>query len=472
MPGRQWRAWWFLESNFTRVRKSRSRVWRCPSLAGVLWSVSFEAHLLLREGLFRSVVRRVRVEKYPSLSVQLSRTMMPEFEVSKLARNTSFGAPPCNRWFLYGATKLEEDLRSIPLEAQPFTIGRREENSLCLHFRTVSGNHASLIIQGNELFLEDLQSTNGTYVNGDRIEGHPVRVCEDDLLHFAEAPFRVRRQSAEHSHAGTVSEDVCEQAYALVQFDRLMSQRLVLPLYQPIVRLANGSLFGFEALGRGRVFGLESIQSLFRAAAQLNMEVELSELLRRESIRVAREAQLRSTLFFNMHPKELQERHFLESLATTREMAGEMPLVLEVHESAITGAAALQELAKRLESLNIGLAFDDFGSGQARLAELTEARPDYVKFDIQLIRGIDQGNADRLRMLKNLTQMVRDLEIQSLAEGVETQGEADCCRELGFDLVQGFFFGFPAPLKNPTASSDPVAGVPEFAYNPEPDSGP
>ena len=100
-----------------------------------------------------------------------------------------------------------------------------------------------------------------------------------------------------------------------------------------------------------------------------------------------------------------------------------------------------------LNDLEIGLAFDDFGSGQARLAELVESRPDYVKFDISLIRAIDAAEESRRRMLRSLVEMVRDLNIRALAEGVETEQEADACKEIGFDLAQGYHFGRPAALE-------------------------
>jgi EAL domain-containing protein (putative c-di-GMP-specific phosphodiesterase class I) len=90
------------------------------------------------------------------------------------------------------------------------------------------------------------------------------------------------------------------------------------------------------------------------------------------------------------------------------------------------------------------LAYDDFGSGQARLAELGDAPPDYLKFDIQLVRGIDSASAERQRMLESLVRIAGDLGIISLAEGVETAAEHETCRRLGFVYGQGFRYGSPA----------------------------
>jgi EAL domain-containing protein (putative c-di-GMP-specific phosphodiesterase class I) len=347
-------------------------------------------------------------------------------------------------WFLCGSTASGEAVQHTPIDDNPFIVGRRSGISLRIGFRTVSGNHASLWVESGNLFVKDLESTNGTYVNGHRIQ-EATQIGEEDLVHFAEAPFRIRRQSPTSCTSGTYHENVCDQALALVQFDRLMSQRLVIPHYQPIVTMCQGSTIGYEILGRGRVFGLESVGAMFQAAEQLNLEVELSRLLRWEGIRIGRDLPDQPYLFVNTHPKEMIGDGLVGSLIKLREMAGSIKIVLEVHEAAITDPASMQKLRSSLNDLGMEMAYDDFGSGQARLAEIVEARPHYVKFDIGLIRNIDTADESRLQMLRTLVKMVRDLDIKALAEGIETESEASVCRDIGFQLAQGYFFGRPAP---------------------------
>ncbi|TWT69248.1 putative cyclic-di-GMP phosphodiesterase AdrB [Crateriforma conspicua] len=350
-------------------------------------------------------------------------------------------------WFLCGPTSVGDSVRHIAIDDDPFVIGRKAGTALRLQFRTVSGNHASLSVVDGRLMVRDLGSTNGTYLNGKRLEsGLETQLKDEDLVHFAEAPFRIRRQSPTGVTAGTISENVCDQALALVQFDRLMSQRLVRPHFQPIVKLQEDVQVGFEVLGRGSVFGLESVGAMFRAAEQLNLEVELSRLLRWEGLRIGRDIPDDPTLYVNTHPKELDNiEALIASLPAVREMAGDMNLVLEIHEAAVTNPAAMQHLHATMKDLGIQLAYDDFGAGQARLAELIEARPEVVKFDISLIRGIDSADDNRFKMLQSLVTMVQDLDIRALAEGIETPEEAQACREIGFELAQGYHFGRPSP---------------------------
>ena len=349
-------------------------------------------------------------------------------------------------WFLSGALQSRGNVAHVPIDEQPFHIGRKSGVSLRLGFKTVSSVHASLRIEGGKLLLTDENSTNGTFVNGSKVDGE-IALSEEDLAHFAEAPFRVRRQSPSRSTTGTIARNVCDEALALVQFDRLMQERLVRPHYQPIVEMRTEDVVGFEVLGRGSVFGLESVSQMFQAAEQLNLEVELSSLLRWEGIRIGRGLPESPELFVNTHPKEIEDiRGLIQSLRQLRKMDNRVPMVLEIHEAAVTRRDDMHSLAAALLDLVIRLAFDDFGSGQARLAELVEAKPDFVKFDISLIRSIDAADKNRRQLLESLVQMVRDLNICALAEGIETEPEAIACREVGFDLAQGYYFGRPASL--------------------------
>ncbi len=90
------------------------------------------------------------------------------------------------------------------------------------------------------------------------------------------------------------------------------------------------------------------------------------------------------------------------------------------------------------------LAYDHFGMGQTRRSELAAVRPDYVKFDMHLIREIDVASTSQRALLANFVQMVRDLGIVPVAMGVESESEHACCRDVGFELGQGFFYGKPS----------------------------
>jgi EAL domain-containing protein (putative c-di-GMP-specific phosphodiesterase class I) len=138
-----------------------------------------------------------------------------------------------------------------------------------------------------------------------------------------------------------------------------------------------------------------------------------------------------------------------ESLIEMRSLSPSQQLTLEIHEEALTNVEVLTESRSLLRDLEINLAFDGFGLGQARLTELAEARPDCVKFDRSLIADIDHATPKQVNVVQSLVGMMREMNVTTLAVGVETAEEAATCRELGFDLAQGFYFGRPCPLPTP-----------------------
>jgi len=120
-------------------------------------------------------------------------------------------------------------------------------------------------------------------------------------------------------------------------------------------------------------------------------------------------------------------------------------MTLEIHESAVTNPEQMRDLRAKLSAMDIGLAYDDFGAGQARLIELVEVPPDYLKFDMKLVQGISAASPERQHMVAAFVSMVRDLGIAPLAEGVEDAEDQAVCTEIGFELSQGYLFGKPAP---------------------------
>ena len=98
--------------------------------------------------------------------------------------------------------------------------------------------------------------------------------------------------------------------------------------------------------------------------------------------------------------------------------------MLEIHESALAQTDFITWLRGRLMEINVALAYDDFGAGQARLFELAEAPPHYLKFDRRFVTGLDHAPTSRQRLVASLVAAARELLVKTVAEGVETAEEA------------------------------------------------
>lgn len=349
-------------------------------------------------------------------------------------------------WLLSGQLADDQPMRHIRVGSTRFTVGRKPDASLCIPNQTISREHAELTVVDRGILLRDLGSTNGTFVNGVRIQ-QPCTLHHGDLLQFGQVVFRVIQQSAE-SGPQTIQDDSCDRALALIQFDQLMNQRAVSPHFQPIVSMSNREVIGYEVLARSRFFGLKDPHSMFAAAKVLDLEGELSRILREEGIRSGEILPPTLSLFVNTHPAEMEDLDLLIfSLSELRNLAGAKPLVLEIHEAAVTCGEQMRKLRAALNDLKIGLAYDDFGSGQARLAELVDVPPDYLKFDISLVQNLDSASVERQHMLSSLVKMVNQLGIIPLAEGIESAENHDICQQMGFKLGQGFLYGYPVQPK-------------------------
>ncbi len=373
-------------------------------------------------------------------------------------------------WSLVG----QENGDILSISRFPCRVGRHPNAHVRIIHSTVSLCHAEFNRLGDGLVLTDVNSRNGTFVNGNRID-RDWPVAPGDLLQFGATAFRIECGSTQALGGTCLGQDMGDLALALVQFEKMVQQSAVVTHYQPIVTSDTHQTVAYEALGRSRLIGLDKPALMFRAAEYFRMEAALSRMLR--SAAVAKPLpDSRLELFLNTHPTELTHiKDLVISLKQLRQEQPEKAITLEVHEAAAVDLSTMQLLRLVLDDLDMKLAYDDFGAGQNRLNELVEARPEYVKFDRQLISGLDRSNADRQRIVESLVSMCRNLKITTLAEGVETAAEAEACRHAGFSLMQGFYFGRPAENFTSPSSLLPTSvstlfdsGVPgiDSAFNP------
>lgn len=365
---------------------------------------------------------------------------VPTLNASRSGAETARSRTP---WCLTGRTHPEGSLQEITVNSAPFRVGRHPDNQLCLAHSTISGHHAELFFVADDLFVRDLQSTNGTLVNGRRVR----TVCglrAEDTIHFGTAMFTVRRNGSCLSKE-TVTADILEEAAGHLNFDKLLGDPALQPFFQPIVRLEDRATVGFEVLARSQLSGLENPTTMFRVAEERGSETRLSDLSRYLGVYAGQSFAAAGSLYLNTHPAEFNRPELLDSLSELRDRFPDAPVTIEIHEGSITSTEFLSDFRALLKELRMSLAYDDFGSGQARLLELIDVPPDVLKFDMKFVRGIASASAERRRMIQSFVDIVRGLAISPLAEGVETAEEADACRDLGFALAQGYFFGRPRP---------------------------
>jgi EAL domain-containing protein (putative c-di-GMP-specific phosphodiesterase class I) len=357
-------------------------------------------------------------------------------------------------WVLESRVGEDGSLQRTPLAPLPFRIGRAAGLQLVLPSNHVSKAHAEIYSDGLTLRVRDLGSRNGTFLNRENVSDGPLH--DGDVLHVGDYEFRVARDVAQEEcpdAEGTLLQTAPLSRHFVsgaAKVRQLIDQAAVTMFFQPIVTLPGARVTACEALGRGRFPDLpESPVELFDLAGSLGPDVqaELSRLFRRKAVELVKDRPEPPLLFVNTHPVELERPGLLESLEELRSFAPHVDLVLEIHESALAQTDFITWLRNRLLEINVGLAYDDFGAGQARLFELAEAPPHYLKFDRRFVTGLDTAPVTRQRLVASLVAAARELLVKTIAEGVETEGEAAACVRAGFSHAQGYHFARPMPIE-------------------------
>jgi EAL domain-containing protein (putative c-di-GMP-specific phosphodiesterase class I) len=360
-------------------------------------------------------------------------------------------------WILESRVGVLPGPHRTELHPLPFRIGRAAPSlTMTLSHEHVSKTHAEIYSDGVALRVRDLRSRNGTFLNQQPITDAALH--EDDLLRIGPYEFKIVQKDKELPLAAETLP--LNRQIAAMHVPELIQTGAVSVIFQPIVLLETGMPVAYEALGRGTLPALsDSPVELLDAAGALGVEAQaqLSRLFRRKAVEIAAALPTPPLLFLNTHPADLEHPGLLESLEQLRRDAPHVPLVVEVHENWLANATLIKWLRRRLAALDIALAFDDFGAGQARLLELAEAPPDYLKFDRRFVTGMESAPESRQRLVASLVAAARELRARTVAEGVETAAEAEACRRAGFAYAQGFYFGKPGPLPGASTSESPAA---------------
>ena len=216
--------------------------------------------------------------------------------------------------------------------------------------------------------------------------------------------------------------------------------------FQPIVDIAANRVFGHEALvrgpnGEGAPSVLGAVDAENRYAFDQSCRVKAIELAARlfppgTDMRLS----------INFLPNAVYEpRACIRRTLEAAERVG-FPLaniVFEFTEDEKLDVEHVLGILEAYRQIGFKTAIDDFGAGSAGLQLLTRFRPDIVKLDMALIRGIDADPARQI-IVRNLLIMFAELGVTPLCEGIETEAELAILRDMGVKLIQGYYFARPS----------------------------
>jgi EAL domain-containing protein (putative c-di-GMP-specific phosphodiesterase class I) len=233
------------------------------------------------------------------------------------------------------------------------------------------------------------------------------------------------------------------------ELKRLIAEGGVRTVFHPIVRLADLGVIGHEALTRPlREVVFDSVEELFAYAESTELLPEFERLCRVAAIRAAAGLAGRSLLFLNASARAVEDPQWATGeIDALLAQSGLTPreVVVEITERvAIVRHAEFQSALRLFKRRGYRVAVDDMGAGYASLRALADIEPDFLKFDVSLVRDIDRSSIKR-SLLESLRLLADKIRARVIAEGVEREAEREALLALGIELGQGFLFHKEAP---------------------------
>lgn len=230
---------------------------------------------------------------------------------------------------------------------------------------------------------------------------------------------------------------------------RVVTDRLIRPVYQPIVDLATGRVIGFEGLSRPTAdSGFADPGSMFTAAEAVGRTVELDLSCLHAVIAGARQMPPEQMLTINISPRTLEAPHFsadaLMSLLGRYAIAPERVVIELTEREKVEDINRLQTNLGALQRLGLRIAADDVGAGNAGLRLLSQMRFDIVKIDLSLVQEGAERDSSRA-VLRSLLELAARWQATVIAEGLETVSQLRTVRELSVAAGQGYLLGRPMP---------------------------
>ncbi len=230
--------------------------------------------------------------------------------------------------------------------------------------------------------------------------------------------------------------------------------------YQPIIDVRTAEVAGVEALLRWRhpTRGLLPPGAFIETAESTGLIVPLG----RAALRAAcRQAALWSvaglvcpSIAVNLSPRQLEDPNIawiVQSALDEHGLDAEV-LILEITESmTLNGADSSIERLRRLKSIGVRLAIDDFGSGYSSLEYLCQLPVDVLKIDLGFTAHIADSPGAAV-LLDAMVRLAHTLGLVTVVEGIETVEQLDIVRQIGSDHAQGYFIAEPAPAEQVTAA--------------------
>jgi EAL domain-containing protein (putative c-di-GMP-specific phosphodiesterase class I)/AmiR/NasT family two-component response regulator len=289
--------------------------------------------------------------------------------------------------------------------------------------------------------------------NGTEVVLRARNLLETRYLHLI-----LRQHNVElRAELGAYEESERAEEYAReekrARIDRVITRHEMQMAFQPVFDVATGTLVGVEALARFPVQPLQGPDRWFADAESVGMATELELFAVDAALGALQKLPRNVFLAVNVSPGTVLTSQLESRLPS--DVASRVVIELTEHVP-VEDYDVVNDAVDVLRKRGARIAVDDTGAGYAGFRHLINLRPDIVKLDISLTRGIDR-DPGRRALASALVQFSSDTATKLIAEGVETRDEMSTLRQLHVGWAQGFYLGRPEPLSKLLANeSSPI----------------
>ena len=275
----------------------------------------------------------------------------------------------------------------------------------------------------------------------------------EDLIRNADiAMYSVKRSDKAYTlYEADLHESLRAQRQLALDLEAAIERREILVHFQPVVRLEDAQIEGFEVLARWPhpTRGLLNAAEFLPAAEETGLAVDLGRLVLHQTLEAARRWPKHLTVWLNVAAAELANERLVDTLSEALKGYGVEPsrLVIEVTESGVIqdSDGALVAM-RRLRELGVGLTIDDFGTGYSSLSRLAEFPIESLKIPKPFVDRLVGEDPDEA-FVDAILRLGDSLGLAAVAEGIEHPAQAERLRQMGCRFGQGSLFGRPAPAE-------------------------
>ncbi len=239
------------------------------------------------------------------------------------------------------------------------------------------------------------------------------------------------------------------------ELSNAIKRQELLLYYQPLIDLTTGKVKSFEALIRWQhpTDGLVTPDRFIGIAEESGLIVEIGYWVIREACQMINkgkvEHQQQLTIAVNLSPKQFMDPNLLENIQNILQDIDIPPHCLEIEiteSSLMTDVTDAVDILEQLRTIGIKVAIDDFGTGYSSLAQLKKLPVDKLKIDQSFISSLASDQSDQ-KIVQAIIIMAHTLQIDVVAEGIETQQQLDLLKSKKCNIGQGYFFSRPVPFE-------------------------